>query len=102
MDQGITALFVSDDLMAAGVLNALTDLGKKVPDDFEIIAGNGTATAQLTRPMLTTISQPMYDLGAVSMRLLTKMMTEGAGEDEELNVVMNHELVERQTTRADQ
>lgn len=44
----------------------------------------------------------MYDLGAVSMRLLTKMMTEGAGEDEELNVVMNHELVERQTTRTDQ
>lgn len=102
LDQRITALFVSDDLMAAGVLNALTDLGKKVPEDFEIIAGNGTATAQLTRPMLTTISQPMYDLGAVSMRLLTKMMTEGAGEDEELNVVMNHELVERQTTRADQ
>lgn len=99
--QGITALFVSDDLMAAGVLNALTDQGVKVPADFEIIAGNGTSTAHLTRPMLTTIDQPMYDLGAISMRLLTKMMkdTDQAETTEDQSVVLPHEIVVRQSTR---
>lgn len=99
--QGITALFVSDDLMAAGVLNALTDQGVQVPADFEIIAGNGTSTAHLTRPMLTTIDQPMYDLGAISMRLLTKMMkdTDQAETTEDQSVVLPHEIVVRQSTR---
>ncbi|HJA73790.1 MAG TPA: catabolite control protein A [Candidatus Limosilactobacillus faecipullorum] len=104
-DAGIDAVFASDDGIAAGLLNGLTDLGVKVPDDFQIITGNDTKLAEVTRPMLTSITQPLYDLGAVSMRLLTKLMNGDQEESDQptkiegSSVILNHGFVERQTTR---
>ena len=90
------AVVVSDD-MAAGLLNGLTDAGVKVPDDFEIVTNNNSKITSVTRPTLTSITQPIYDLGAVAMRMLTKLM-----EREELtvkNVVLPHGFAERQSTK---
>jgi len=49
--------------------------------------------ASMVRPQLTTVAQPMYDIGAVSMRLLTKLMNK---ETMELTqVVLPHEIIKR-------
>lgn len=104
-DAGVDAIFASDDGIAAGLLNGLTDLGVKVPAEFQIITGNDTKLAEVTRPMLTSITQPLYDLGAVSMRLLTKLMNGDQEESDQptkiegSSVILNHGFVERQTTR---
>lgn len=98
--QGVSAAFVSDDSSAAGLVNGLTDAHVKVPADFEIITGNDTKLATITRPMLTSITQPLYDVGAVAMRLLTKLMSnDDQEEDDKQPVILQHGFEERQSTR---
>ncbi|MFC4321109.1 catabolite control protein A [Litchfieldia salsa] len=69
-----SAVFVSTDEMALGVIHGATDMGISVPGDVEIIGFDNTRLATMVRPRLTTVVQPMYDIGAVAMRLLTKFM----------------------------
>ncbi len=54
-----------------------------MPDDFEIITSNNTKLTEMTRPQLTSIDQPLYDIGAVAMRLLTKMMNKEEIEEKD-------------------
>lgn len=98
-DSGMKGIFVTDDDMAAGLLNGLTDKGIKVPDDFVMISGNDTKETLMTRPMLSTITQPMYDVGAVSMRLLTKLMDNDEDVADQKEILLDHGFVKRQSTR---
>ena len=92
-----TAAIVTGDELAAGLLNGLADHGISVPEDFEIITSDDSQIARFTRPSLTTIAQPLYDLGAISMRMLTKIMHKE--ELEEREVLLPHGLTERKSTR---
>src|SRR5699024_7763467 len=64
------AVFVTTDEMGVGVIHGIQDKGLSVPEDIEVFGFNNTRVAMMVRPTLTTIVQPMYDLGAVAMRLL--------------------------------
>jgi LacI family transcriptional regulator len=68
-----------------------------VPDDFEIITSNNTKLTEMTRPQLTSIDQPLYDIGAVAMRLLTKMMNKE--EIEEKTVMLGFDILKRGSTK---
>ncbi|UJF28080.1 catabolite control protein A [Planococcus sp. 107-1] len=92
-----TAYFVSNDEMSIGVIHALEESGKKVPEDVEIISYENSKLARMARPMLTSIAFPLYDIGAVSMRLLTKYMNEE--EIEEKQVILPYRIEERQSTK---
>ena len=93
----ITAAFVANDGLAVGLLNGLHDLDVSVPEDFEIISSNNTSLTKMVRPQISSIGHPMYDTGAVAMRLLTKLMEK---EDvEETNVVLKYDMVFRQSTK---
>ena len=94
-----TAAIVTGDELAAGLLNGLADHGVSVPEEFEIITSDDSQIARFTRPNLTTIAQPLYDLGAISMRMLTKIMHKE--ELEEREVILPHGLTERKSTRKD-
>ncbi|MDE8688084.1 substrate-binding domain-containing protein, partial [Streptococcus gordonii] len=91
------AAFVKGDELAAGLLNGLADRGVKIPEDFEIITSDDSHISRYTRPNLSTISQPLYDLGAISMRMLTKIMHKE--ELEEREVVLSHGIYDRNSTR---
>lgn len=99
IEKGLKATYVTDDSLAAGLLNGLTDAGISVPDDFELISSNDTNYTKVIRPTITSITQPLYDLGAISMRLLTKLMDGDDSNDDEKNVILDHGFVERQSTR---
>lgn len=92
-----TAAYVAEDELAAGLLNGLFASGKRVPEDFEVITSDDSSVVQFTRPNLSSISQPVYDLGAVAMRMLTKIMNKE--ELDEKEIVLNHGLKLRQSTR---
>ena len=94
---GATAAVVSDDEVAVGLLNGLVDSGVKVPEEFEIITANDSVITEFTRPTLSSIEQPLYDLGAVSMRLLTKMMHKEEVADK--SVILPHSIVMRGSTK---
>lgn len=90
-----TAIFAANDEMAIGAINTIQDNGMKVPDDMSVISIDNIRLASMIRPQLTTIGQPMYDIGAVSMRLLTKLMNKEHVEDSK--VILQHELITRES-----
>lgn len=92
-----TSIFVATDEMAVGVIHGIQDRGLHVPNDIEVCGFNNTRIAMMVRPTLTTIVQPMYDIGAVAMRLLTKYMNKE--EVEENNVILPHRIIERDSTK---
>lgn len=94
---GATAAFIADDELAVGVLNSLMDAGVRVPEDFEIITSNNSLLTEIARPRLSTINQPLYDIGAVAMRLLTKLMNKE--EIEEKTVILPYTIVEKGSTK---
>ncbi|MGX5377926.1 catabolite control protein A [Ligilactobacillus sp. LYQ135] len=93
-----TAAFVADDELAVGVLNGAIDAGVKVPADFEIITGNDSKLTEIARPQLSSITQPLYDIGAVAMRCLTKLMNK---EDDqvETTIELPYGFIKRGSTR---
>ena len=92
-----TAAFVTGDELAAGLLNGLADHGVNVPEDFELITSDDSQITRYTRPNLSTVGQPLYDLGAISMRMLTKIMHKE--ELEEREVLLAHTINHRGTTK---
>ncbi|MEU6721405.1 LacI family DNA-binding transcriptional regulator [Nonomuraea sp. NPDC046802] len=67
---GITAIYVQNDLMAVGVLNALHERGRRVPDDCSVVGCDDHPVAARTIPPLTTVHMPFFDAGAAAVRLL--------------------------------
>lgn len=97
LDEKPTTVFVASDEMALGVIHGAQDKGYNVPEDIEVFGFNNTRLATMVRPTLSTVIQPMYDLGAVAMRLLTKYMDK---EDvAESTVILPHRIVERNSTK---
>ncbi|HLO12033.1 MAG TPA: catabolite control protein A [Pseudoneobacillus sp.] len=92
-----TAIFVGTDEMALGVVHGAEDKGYHIPNDFEIISSDNTRLALMVRPQLTTVVQPLYDIGAVSMRLLTKYMNKEIVDNH--IVVLPHRIEHRQSTK---
>lgn len=96
MDTGATAAYVSDDELAIGLLNGLIDAGMKVPEDFEIITSYNSKVTEMARPKLSSIMLPLYDIGAVAMRLLTKIMNKD--EIDEKTITLPYKVAYRGTT----
>ncbi|UVI27870.1 catabolite control protein A [Paenibacillus spongiae] len=90
-----TAVFSATDEMAIGAIHCIQDYGLKVPEDISVISVDNSRMASMVRPQLTAVAQPMYDIGAVSMRLLTKLMKKETVEH--AKVVLPHEVVTRQS-----
>ncbi len=96
IESGIEAVVTSSDEVGVGIMNRAVELGKSIPDSFEIITSHNTKITEMVRPTLSSIVEPTYDVGAVSMRLLTKLMDEE--EIEEKEVILPHNLVHRGTS----
>lgn len=88
----LTAVACASDEMSVGALHALQDAGKKVPEEMSVIGFNNIPLASQVRPLLSTVAVPMYDLGAVAMRLLTKYMLGEHIESEHVYLPFHLEL----------
>ncbi|WP_370350311.1 LacI family DNA-binding transcriptional regulator [Catenulispora sp. EB89] len=75
----LDAVFAASDLMAAGALRALCRAGRRVPDDVAVVGFDDAPLAAHTRPPLTTVRQPVEDMGAAMARQLLRGMADGAG-----------------------
>ncbi len=72
-----TAIFASNDMMAFGVMNAVRDMGLKIPGDMSIIGFDDIFQSSQTMPGLTTVQQPLEQMGRKATRMLVEMMSEG-------------------------
>jgi LacI family transcriptional regulator len=91
----MTALFVQNDTMAIGVLSALHERGRRVPDDCAVVSCDDIPAARHTIPPLTTVRVPLYETGATAMRLLLERIAAPASEPR--RVLLPVELVIRQS-----
>ncbi|MFE3829784.1 LacI family DNA-binding transcriptional regulator [Streptomyces sp. NPDC059092] len=87
----LDAVFVASDLMARGVLAALGDAGRRVPEDVAVGGFDDSPAALDTRPALTTIRQPWDRISAEMVRVLLAQI---GGEDTS-TVILPTELVLR-------
>ena len=70
----VTAIICSSDIIAAGLIKGLNDLGLKVPNDISVTGYDDLDIAKYTNPTLTTIKQDIDLLGEKGFTLLTSMM----------------------------
>ena len=72
----VTALFVANNLMTLGALDAIRERGLKIPDDISIIGFDDMPWANLLQPPLTAIAQPTYELGKRAAEMLLGRLKE--------------------------
>jgi LacI family transcriptional regulator len=94
----LSAAFVFDDLMALGALNVLLTCGFEVPKDMSLIGFDDILYASAVVPALTTIAQPIAEIGRACMRLLLERIHNPAKEP--TRIVLPTRLVERASCRA--
>lgn len=73
-DQQFTAIFASNDLMAVGAIAALQENGKLVPRDISVAGFDDIDLAQFFLPKLTTVYNPMLELGQTSVRMILERL----------------------------
>jgi DNA-binding LacI/PurR family transcriptional regulator len=70
----LDAVFVANDNMAAGAVQALRECGRRVPDDVAVVGFDDLEIATRTDPPLTTVHQPVRALGREMARMLAELL----------------------------
>ena len=90
-------VIATNDKQAVAVINAAIENGIKIPEEMEVIGMFNTSYALMSKPRLTSIYIPIYNMGALAVRLLTKMLN---GEEiESYDVAVKYQLMERESTK---
>ncbi|KHE72874.1 LacI family DNA-binding transcriptional regulator [Halobacillus sp. BBL2006] len=90
------AIFYANDEMAIGGLQAFHEKGISVPDDVSIVGFDDIQLSEYVHPPLTTVRQPKYEAGALSVHMIFQML---AGEKVERNYNLSTEFVERSSVK---
>ncbi len=83
-DVDFTAIFTIADVMAMGAMRALREYGKRVPEDCSVIAIDGIAMSEYMNPMLSTLCQPVEEMGRKSVSILMDMIEGRSGNRHEV------------------
>jgi LacI family transcriptional regulator len=93
-----TAIFAANDVSAIATIEVATDLGLRVPADLSVVGFDNIPESALCAPPLTTIDQPIREMGERSIQLLLHLIR---GEQAEVtHITLATALVVRQSTRA--
>jgi LacI family transcriptional regulator len=93
-----SAIFCSDDYMAIGVMNRIKEIGLSVPKDISVIGFDDIELASYIKPSLTTIRQPIYDIGKRSAELLLDLIE--LRREPPIQELLDVELMVRESTSA--
>jgi LacI family transcriptional regulator len=94
----LTAIFAANDLSALGVMNAVAEAGRRVPDDVSVVGFDDLHLSAYTSPPLTTIRQPAVEIATLATEILIGL-TRGQ-QAERMRHLLEPELVVRASTRA--
>ena len=96
LHQPPTAVFAGSDETAVGVVEAARARGLRVPEDLSVVGFDDTQIARLSSPALTTVRQPLQEMGKVALRTAMRLATDG--EVDSHHVELATELVVRRST----
>lgn len=91
-----TAIFASSDLEAMGVYEAARQLRLRIPDDLSVIGFDNIQTSAFMNPPLTTVQQPIREMGARAVQMIFAAMKNSHLHQ---RVIMPTTLIKRQSTR---
>jgi DNA-binding LacI/PurR family transcriptional regulator len=92
-----SALFAFNDISAMGAIRALREVGKQVPEDVSVIGFDDIQSAAFQNPGLTTVRQPLREMGRAAAEILLKRIHRPGSELRDQHIV-EPELVIRETT----
>lgn len=94
IDSGVAfdALFAGNDLMAIGAMKLFRQRGIRVPEDVALVGFDDIELASLVHPALTTIHQPMKEVGVIAAQKLLALLS-GEQTEEKQSVVSTHLVV---------
>ena len=90
------AAFCMSDMAAMGVMRALSDLKKRVPEDVSVLGVDGVDMDEFLTPRLSTVAQPVQEIARQSVEVLRDMMERGAPAR---HVTVGAELILRESVR---
>jgi LacI family repressor for deo operon, udp, cdd, tsx, nupC, and nupG len=92
-----TAVFCFNDISALGALRAICDAGLRVPDDISVVGFDDIITAAFSQPSLTTVKQPLRQMGLQAAQALLERISD-PDREWPAEIVMEPELVVREST----
>lgn len=93
-----TAIFAFNDSMAVGAVQVARERGLRVPEDLSVVGFDDTIEAQVAYPPLTTVRQPLKELGSMAVNLLFRLLAEQWNDPHHVELATR--LVVRESTTA--
>ena len=93
-----TALFAFNDVSAIGAIRALDEMGLRVPADVSVLGFDDIYAAAFHNPALTTIRQPLFEMGSIAARTLLDRLSNGADYEVPEEVSVEPTIIVRQST----
>ncbi|NLF06028.1 MAG: LacI family transcriptional regulator [Actinomycetales bacterium] len=97
LDDRPTAVFAANDITAIRTMKVAVDLGLRVPADLSVVGFDNVPESVLADPPLTTIAQPLHEMGAEAFRLLLALLQDRGEPD--THVRLPTEFIERRSTQ---
>jgi LacI family transcriptional regulator len=96
LEEPPTAIFAFNDMLAIGAMRAARDHGVSVPGELSVIGFDDTFEASIVTPALTTVRQPLAEMGRMAIALLARLL--GHHSIEALHVELQTTLIVREST----
>lgn len=96
LEEPPTAIFAASDSIAVGVFEEAARRGVRIPEQLSIVGFDGTGLAERTLPPLTTVAQPLHEMGAAALRLVQRQISDGLIDTEHMELATH--LVTRAST----
>jgi DNA-binding LacI/PurR family transcriptional regulator len=96
--EAFTALFAFNDVSAIGAIKALREAGLRVPQDVSVVGFDDVQSAAFQNPALTTVRQPLRTMGVLAAQTVLQQIGSGSGGHAAQQIVVDPELVVREST----
>ena len=93
-----SAVFAFNDISAIGAIIALHEAGMSVPDRVSVIGFDDISSAATNNPALTTVRQPLYEMGRTAASTLPRKIREGGRNAKPESILVSPCLIKRQST----
>lgn len=93
-----TALFSFNDVSAVGAIRAFNEAGHRVPEDISVVGFDDVYSAAYQNPPLTTVRQPLRQMGTLAAETLLRRLAAGGNQDYPKQLTVTPELIIRDST----
>lgn len=90
--------FFATDIMAVSLIHAMKAVGRRYPEDFKVVAYDGTVISSLPYPSLTTVLQPIEKLASTCVEVLMELIQ--GRTPEKMNIQLDVELRQGDSTKS--